>query len=141
MWLEKLSNENPETSPIMVLTDWRRRPSDNGDEDVAHKHLCLFIQLISYQGFVKLSVSLQRLDVKLKQLDPELLLYPSTVQAQGPTRSQQSCKTVANHARCLQKAESSVLSINSKQFTCRRRSKISGNGGDDDSELGRETQD
>lgn len=74
------------------------------------------------RGFVKLSVTLYPSSDRdegptLNLNDPERLLYPSTVQTQGLTRSQQSCKTVANHANCLQKAKSSMWSISSKQFT------------------------
>lgn len=104
------------------------------------KHLCrsLTHQLSGICQTVSFLVHLvwpkPRLNIELKQLDPERLLYPSTVQAQGLTRSQQSCKTVANHANCLRKAKSS-MSISSKQFIWWRKSNNSSNDGDDDSKL------
>lgn len=123
---KKIIKRKTQTSTIMALTNRKRCPSNNPDERHKKKHLCLFffIRLIRYQGFVKLSVSQYPSSdrnegsmLNLKRLDPERLLYPSTVQTQGLTRSQQSCKTVANHSNCLQKAKSSMLSISSKQLT------------------------
>lgn len=55
----------------------------------------------------------QRFDVKLKQLDPQSLLHALTVQEQALTRCQQSSKTFANHANCLQKGNE--LSIEHQQ--------------------------
>lgn len=127
--------EKPKHPLFMVLTNWKRCLSNNP------QNICVFIYLTHQLSGICQTVSFteplvwpeQRLSVK--RLAPERLLYPSTVQTQGLTRSQQSCKTVAHHASCLQKAKSSMSSISSKQLTWWRKSNNSGNGGDDDIEV------
>lgn len=124
-----------QTSAIKALTNWKRCPSSNPDDDDRHKIICVSILIGSsvirdLSNSVSFSVPLvrqqQRLNFQLKRLDPKRLLYPSTVQAQGLTGSGQSCKPVVNHANCLQKAKSSVSSVGSKQFTWWRKSNDSG---------------
>lgn len=134
--IKKKKKRKTQTSTIVALTNWKRCPSNNPDE--RHKTFVSLFMTHRLSGIcqtVSFSVPLvwpkRRLNVKRKWLDPERLLYP-TVQTQGLASSQQSCKTGANHANCLQKAKSSMLSISSKQFTWWRKSNNSGNGGDDD---------
>lgn len=129
--VRKIKKRKTQTSTIMALTNWKRCSSNNPRET---QIICVFdssgiCQTVSFS--VPLVWPKRRINVELEQLDPERLLYPSTVQTQGLTRSQRSCKAVASHANCLQKAKSSILSISSKQFTWWRKSNISGNGGDD----------
>lgn len=121
---QKKKKRKTQTSTIMALTNWKRCSSKNPDET---QNICVFIYLTYQPSGIWKTVSVplvwpkRRLDVK--RLDPERL-FLSTVRTQGLTRSQQSCKTVANHANCLQKAKSSVSSVSSKQFTWRRKSRI-----------------
>lgn len=142
VWGGRKKTNKSKTFAIMALTSWKRCPSNYPDEGVRHKNICVILQLTHQLSGICQTVSFwehliwpkPRLNTELKQLDPERLLYPSTVQAQGLTRSQQSCKTVANHANCLRKAKSS-MSISSKQFIWWRKSNNSSNDGDDDSKL------